>query len=448
MVETGGHCCVYGLSWGDEGKGKIVDLLCSTFDIVVRYNGGANAGHTVCVGSKRYALHLLPTGLLHEHVQAVIGPGVVVDPIKLIEELDGLREGGLDVERRLRISERSHLVLAYHKLEDQLSERAANLGSGTKIGTTARGIGPAYADKMRRTTAVRFVDFVKDDDNLTRIRTKVQARRDLLHAQYGSDGSFDVDQLIKELIAVRHRIKPLICDTTTFLHEAMTAGQSVLFEGANGILLDIDHGTYPFVTSSSTGPHGVGPGAGVPPHLISRRIGIAKAYATRVGSGPFVSELKGEVGDSIRERGHEYGTTTGRPRRCGWFDAVSCRYGAQVGGASDVALLHLDTLSGFDEVGICIAYRLHGETIETFSACVDDLDAAQPVFEMMPGWQEDLRCIRKFEDLPANTLAYIAKLESLIGVPISLIGVGPDRSQTIVRGRLAKIIKVPEPSSV
>jgi len=437
--------CVFGLMWGDEGKGKVVDLLCPAFDVVVRYNGGANAGHTVCVGNEKFALHLLPTGVLHENVIGVIGPGVVVDPVILLNEIDGLAERGIDVADRLRISDRSHLVMAYHKLEDQVSERAAS--DASRIGTTARGIGPCYADKMKRTTAIRFGDLVYDGEILDRVRSLAADRKAALAAVYGNAVDLDVDGVVNDAKTARERLGPNTCDTGALLQDQLDTGVAVLFEGANGMLLDVDHGTYPFVTSSSTGPHGLWPGAGVPASHVKTFIGTTKAYATRVGSGPFVTELDDDVGDRIRKRGKEFGTTTGRPRRCGWFDAVSCRYTTQLSGATDIALMHLDTLSGFDQVGVCVAYRVDGETLTRPPSHVSRLEKAEPIIELVPGWQEDLGAVRQFEDLPANAKAYVERIEMLLGAPVSLVGVGPDRSQTLVRGRLAEQITVPEPSS-
>ncbi|MCH7840718.1 MAG: adenylosuccinate synthase [Planctomycetes bacterium] len=447
MKTTNGvHTCVFGLGWGDEGKGKIVDLLCPGFDIVVRYNGGANAGHTVCVGSETFALHLLPTGALHADVISVIGPGVALDPVQLVQEIDHLSQRGIDVLSRLKLSDRAHLVLAYHKLEDHLSERAA--AASGRIGTTARGIGPCYADKMKRSTAVRVADLVYDSDIDDRIRKLVGARKALFQSLYGDDGGLDADAVVADLSAARQRLSATVCDTTVFLHEAMAAGQTILFEGANGILLDVDHGTYPFVTSSSTGPHGIGAGAGVPSGRLGRIIGTIKCYATRVGSGPFVSELKDKTGDRIREQGREFGTTTGRPRRCGWFDAVASRHAAAIAGVTDLALLHLDTLRGFNEIGICTGYRLAGRSISAPPALAQDLERTEPILEMVPGWDEDVQSIRRFEDLPEATRRYIDRIESLVGVAVSIAGVGPDRSQILVRGPLADVIRIPEPTTL
>lgn len=439
------HTCVFGLSWGDEGKGKIVDLLCPAFDVAVRYNGGANAGHTVCVGTERFALHLLPAGVLHDHVISIVGGGVVADPMTVLTEIDGLAQRDINVTDRLKISERAHLVMAYHKLEDQLSERAAR--GAARIGTTSRGIGPCYADKMKRTTAVRFADLLYDDRLEDRVCKIVTARKELFASAYGDDGGLDAEAVLDDLQTARTRLSPHVCDTTDFLHKAIDAGQALLFEGANGMLLDVDHGTYPFVTSSSPGPHGIGAGAGVPPSQVTRLVGTTKAYATRVGSGPFVTELDNEIGDRIRERGHEYGTTTGRPRRCGWLDTVSCRYTSRISGVTDIALMHLDTLSGFEQVGLCVAYRADGETHTTFPANARRLEQMEPVIEFVPGWTEDLQSVRQYEDLPAAARHYVERIEAVIGVPISIIGVGPERSQTLIRGRLRSLIEVPEPAS-
>lgn len=441
-----GNTCVFGLSWGDEGKGKIVDLLSPSFGLVVRFNGGANAGHTVWVDGEKYALHLLPTGVLHERTIGVIGPGVVVDPIGLIGEIDALALRGIDVESKLKISERAHLVMPYHIIEDRLSERSSS--DGLRIGTTSRGIGPCYADKMKRTTAVRFIDLLHEDDLAGRLRRIVAAKKASFQALYGDDDGLGAEDVLAGIEKARMRLSDLIVDTTELLNNALQSDQQVLFEGANGLLLDVDHGTYPYVTSSSTGPHGIGGGAGVPVSVLCRRIGVAKAYATRVGSGPFVSELADATGDRIREAGQEYGTTTGRPRRCGWFDGVSCRYAARLGDTTDIALMHLDTLSGFSEVGICGAYRIGDQTVHTFPACADRLAQAAPIIEKLPGWKEDLRSVRSFEDLPPNARAFVQRIESMVGVPVSIIGVGPDRSQTLVREPLRRLIPVPEASAV
>ncbi len=440
------HTCVFGMGWGDEGKGKLVDLLSPAFQAVVRFNGGANAGHTVCVGQDKFALHLLPTGVLHDNAVGVIGPGVVVDPIGLLEEIDNLADRGVQVIPKLKISHRAHLVMPYHKAEDKLSETSAT--GTTRIGTTARGIGPCYADKMRRTTAIRFIDIINDPQIADRVRELAEKRSTALSAIYGDNGGLDIEAIVRDVLIAKERLSPIICDTTKFLYETMDAGQAILFEGANGMLLDVDHGTYPFVTSSATGPHGIGSGAGVPPASVSRYIGVIKAYSTRVGSGPFVTELKDDIGDRIRKQGNEFGTTTGRPRRCGWFDAIASRYARQVAGATDIAIMHLDTLSGFDQVGVCIAYRCDGQTLTTMPADAATLQRCEPVIEYRPGWHENLRSVRRYEDLPQTARNYVEHIETLVGAPVSILGVGPDRSQTLLRGDMKDCIDVPEPASL
>jgi adenylosuccinate synthase len=439
------HAGVFGLGWGDEGKGKIVDLFCPAFDFVARINGGANAGHTVWVGGERFALHLLPTGILHPHVTAVIGQGVVVDPIELIREIDALSARDLEVSGRLKISDRAHLVMAYHKIEDQLSEQSAGLDG--RIGTTARGIGPCYADKMRRTAAIRFTDLVSDVDLAPRVRRIVESRQVVFRALYGTDGGLDADRVLEDLATARRRLHGLVCDTSALLLHGAARGQSILFEGANGILLDVDHGTYPYVTSSSTGPYAVGSGSGVSWSRLEHVIGVTKSYATRVGAGPFVTELRDEIGERIRRQGNEFGTTTGRPRRCGWFDAVLCRYSVELCSPTDLALLHLDTLSGLSEVGLCTAYRAAGRTIHRPPADIRVLEQAEPIVEMLPGWSEDLRDVREFENLPPAAKEYVARVEAVVGAPVSIIGVGPDRSQTLIRGPLRELVGRREPAA-
>lgn len=427
---TLGHTSVVGMHWGDEGKGKIVDLLGEHFDVVVRYNGGGNAGHTVVIGGEKFALHLLPVGVLSPGKTAVIGPGVALDLPRMLEEIDALELRGVSVGRQLCISDRAHLVMPYHKKQDQLSESA--LGS-SKIGTTARGIGPCYADKMQRAFAIRVIDLFRPEQFRNKLARIVQQKNAMFAALYGDAQPLDPDTLADEYLALVERIRENVCDTTDFLYDSAKSGRRILFEGANGMLLDIDHGTFPFVTSSTTGPIGVPAGAGVAVQTIRTCIGVTKAYTTRVGAGPFPSELHDDIGQYIRDRGHEYGTTTGRPRRCGWFDAVTGRYSARLGGISQVAVMHLDTLSGLDRVGICVGYNTAEGGRTGFVADAYLLEQATAELEWMEGWKDDCRGARTISELPANALRYLDRLEELLGVPITIVSVGPERTQTLFR---------------
>lgn len=427
---TLGHSCVIGLHWGDEGKGKIVDLLTEHFDIVVRYNGGGNAGHTVQIAGEKFALHLLPVGVLSPGKTAVIGPGIALDLARMLEELEALAARGITVGDRLRISDRAHLVMPYHKKQDLLSEAA--LGDG-KIGTTARGIGPCYADKMLRASAVRVADLFNADALSEKITRVVRQKNTVFQALYGDAEPLDAGAIIAEYRGYAERIRANVTDTTAYLYDAVQAGRRLLFEGANGTLLDIDHGTFPFVTSSATGPVGIPAGAGVPPGTLKTCIGVTKGYTTRVGAGPFPSELKDDVGQYIRERGHEYGTTTGRPRRCGWFDAVAGRYSVRLGGISQIAVMHLDTLTGLERVGICTGYRTAAGPLPGFVSDAARLQAAEPVLEYLPGWKEDLRAARSVGQLPRAARDYLDRIEALLGVPVTIVSVGPDRTQTLFR---------------
>lgn len=430
-LSTLGNTCVVGLFWGDEGKGKIVDVLSEHADVVVRYNGGANAGHTVVVGGERFALHLLPSGTLQPGKTGVIGPGVALDPKMLLEEIDGLAGRGIKLDQRLKISGRCHLVMPYHKTEDRLNE--LSLSGQDKIGTTARGIGPCYADKMQRSTAIRFGDLFKPKQLRERLGRIVQRKCAIFAALYDHAETTDAAALATEYLAYAVLLHPYLCDTTSYLQDCLGRGQRLLFEGAHGTLLDIDHGTYPYVTSSSSSALGVASGAGVPPHAVQTYIGVVKAYTTRVGQGPFPTELLDETGDRIRERGHEFGTTTGRPRRCGWFDAVAGRYGVRLGGIRQIAVMHLDTLSGFDQLKVCTAYEVDGQSLPEFPAEIDLLQRARPVYETLDGWREDISGIRSFADLPRTAQSYIERLEELLGAAVSIVSVGADRSQTILR---------------
>ncbi|MSR41769.1 MAG: adenylosuccinate synthase [Phycisphaerales bacterium] len=438
------HAAVVGLQWGDEGKGKIVDLLTARYDCIVRYNGGANAGHTVQVGTERYALHLIPSGILSKGKINVVGNGVVVDPEKILEEIDGLRKRGVEVGSNLRISDRAHVVMPYHKdqdaaLEDLLAKRAGTAGNGGSIGTTRRGIGPAYADKIRRSTAIRMGDLLNREvleRKLDTICSMRMAELEALGATIGT-GANEVRPLVPSELATRfaaagEKLRPHITDTVYLLHDEMRAGRSVLFEGANACLLDIDHGTFPFVTSSNCSTLGIPSGSGVPGRQIGKVYGIMKAYSTRVGGGPFVTELLDATGDRIRKRGREYGTTTGRARRCGWLDLVAVRYSTMVCGADAIACTLLDVLSGFDELNVCVGYRRADGTItDRFVPDAERMTEFTPVYETLPGWSRELTDCHERSDLPIEAQQYLTFIEQYTATPIELVSVGPERNQTL-----------------
>ncbi len=423
------NTCVVGLQWGDEGKGKVVDILAEDSDIVVRYGGGSNAGHTVVIADSRFALHLLPSGAVRDGVLCVIANAVVVDPAVLLGEIDGLAQRGISLDGRLFISENAHVVLDYHKREDQLREES--LGK-QKIGTTVRGIGPCYADKMGRSYAVRMGDFRNLPELSEKLRTILAYKNKLFTALYGAE-PMSVDTIIESCRRYAERLVPFTMDTTELLHNAVAKGKSILFEGAQGSLLDLDHGTFPYVTSSNSSSLGLPAGCGVPARMVDRYIGVAKAYTTRVGAGPFPTELDNEIGQYIRERGHEYGTTTGRPRRCGWFDGVAAAYSIKIGSVDSVALMHLDTLTGLKELKLCRAYEIDGQEKTFFPANVDRLAQAKPIYESLPGWDEDFSEATSFDELPRAARDYARRMEAIIGRPVSMIGTGPKRSQTIVK---------------
>lgn len=421
--------CIIGLQWGDEGKGKIVDILAEKSDIVVRYGGGANAGHTVVVGNDKFALHLLPSGSIRPDVKCLITNGVVLDPEVILGEIDKLAKANISLKNRLLISENAHVVLDYHKKEDQLREEA--LGKN-KIGTTIRGIGPCYCDKVGRSFAIRMADFLDLESLKSKLQTIVEYKNKVFIAIYNA-APMSSDEIFDKCKLYAKKLKPFITDTTEFLHKSLAEGKSILFEGAQGSLLDLDHGTFPFVTSSNSSSLGMSAGCGVPAKYVDEFIGVIKAYTTRVGAGPFPSEQDNDTGQYIRDRGHEYGTTTGRPRRCGWFDAVAVAYSITIGGIDSVALLHLDTLSGLKELNICRAYNIEGKETTFFPSNIKKLAKAEPVYETMQGWDEEITEAETFDDLPANAKDYVCKIEEIIGKPITMIGVGPKRSQTIFR---------------
>ncbi|HUV62800.1 MAG TPA: adenylosuccinate synthase [Sedimentisphaerales bacterium] len=421
--------CVVGLQWGDEGKGKIVDILAEHSDIVVRYSGGANAGHTVIVGDTRFALHLLPSGSVRPQTTCVIANGVVVDPEVLATEIETLAQKGIFLDGRFLISENAHIVLDYHKREDQLREES--LGRN-KLGTTVRGIGPCYADKVGRSHALRMGDLRDLQDFKARLQTIVEYKNKIFAALYDAE-PMSAEAIFEKCRSYAAKFVPYVTDTTEFLHQSMAQGKSLLFEGAQGSLLDLDHGTFPFVTSSNSCSLGMPAGSGVPAQRVDQFIGVIKAYTTRVGAGPFPAEQDNEVGQYIRDKGHEYGTTTGRPRRCGWFDAVPVAYSATIGAIDSVALMHLDTLGGLKELKICRAYEIDGTEHTFFPANIARLAQARSVYETLPGWDEDISEVTTFEDLPENARDYVHRVEELIGKPITIVGVGPKRSQTIFR---------------
>jgi adenylosuccinate synthase len=415
---------VLGAQWGDEGKGKIVDLLAPRFSIVARYAGGHNAGHTVYVRGNKFILRLIPSGILHRGVTCVIGNGVVVDPQALLAEVDELARHGVDVGDRLVVSDRAHLILPYHRELDVLSE--ARRGE-RKIGTTSRGIGPAYEDKVAR-RGVRVGDLAQMETLGEAIRHNVDARNKLVPGK-----AMDVRDVMSELAAAWERIRRWVGDVSVFLARAQREGRTVLFEGAQGTLLDIDHGTYPYVTSSSATAGGACIGLGVGPRAIGSVLGVAKAYTTRVGEGPLPTELHGEVGEGLRQKGGEFGAVTGRPRRCGWFDAVAVRHSARINGLDALAITKMDVLDGMDEVPICTAYRCRGRTLEDFPADLALLAACEPIYDSMPGWSQPTRGIRSFDQLPVEARNYIARLEEVTGVPAAIVSTGSDREETIVR---------------
>src|SRR5882762_8430875 len=415
---------VLGAQWGDEGKGKIVDLLTPHYSIVGRYQGGHNAGHTVYVNGTKFILRLVPSGILHPGVTCVIGNGVVVDPQALFAEIDELTKNGIDVGDRILISDKAHLILPYHRDLDLLSE--ARRGE-RKIGTTSRGIGPAYEDKIAR-RGIRVCDLADPQGLEQNIRDNVTARNRLVQ-----DSTMDWKPVLDALLRHAERMKPMVRDVSVLLAEAMRAGQSILFEGAQGTLLDIDHGTYPFVTSSNASVGGVCTGLGIPPRAIRGVLGVAKAYTTRVGEGPLPTELSGELAERLRESGQEYGASTGRPRRCGWYDAVVVRYSARVNGLDAIALTKLDVLDGLPDVRICTGYRTARGVLTEFPADPRALAGAEPVYETLPGWSAATRGATRFSSLPSEAQRYIKRLEEVSGVPCAIISTGSDRNETIVR---------------
>jgi len=423
--------CVIGLQWGDEAKGKLVDILTEDHDIVVRYAGGANAGHTVVSAGQTWKLSIIPSGILRPGVDCVITGGVVLDPAKVIDEMDGLEQRGVGMQGRLRISDRAHVVFPWHLAEDRLLD--ASLSGGGAIGTTGRGIGPCYRDKVGRSLAIRLGDLYRPAFR-ARVEHVAGFKNRLLTAwPSGAPEPLDPAVIHATYSAYAERLRPYVTDTTAFLLDAVEQGRRLLFEGAQGALLDVDHGTFPYVTSSNSSGVGVASGSGVPGRWVDRVIGVLKAYSTRVGGGPMPTEQDNPTGAHIRERGREYGTVTKRPRRCGWFDAVAARYSARLSGVDELAVMLLDVLGGLDEIRICSAYEIDGHRTTRFPSQIEDLERAVPVYETLPGWRQELDAVRSEEDLPPNARRYIDRISELLGRPVTVVSVGPDRSQTILR---------------
>jgi adenylosuccinate synthase len=418
------NLAVLGAQWGDEGKGKIVDLLTPNFSIVGRYQGGHNAGHTVYANGRKFVLRLLPSGILHAGITCVIGNGVVVDPTALFEEIDELGRAGIAMGDRLHVSDKAHLILPYHKELDRLSE--ARRGE-RKIGTTSRGIGPAYEDKIAR-RGIRVGDLANPAALEEAVRHNVEARNRLI-----PESTMDWRQVLDDLARAWTRMAPLVTDVSLFLAKARAAGKAIMFEGAQGTLLDIDHGTYPYVTSSNATIGGVCTGLGVGPRAIDTVLGVAKAYTTRVGEGPLPTELTGEIGERLRESGQEFGAVTGRPRRCGWYDAVAVRYAVRVNGLDALALTKLDVLDSLPELQVCTAYRCGNTTLTEMPGDVAQLAACTPIYETIPGWKTPTRGIRSYDALPREARAYVARLEEITGVPAAIVSTGSGREETILR---------------
>jgi adenylosuccinate synthase len=425
-----GNTCVVGLQWGDEGKGKVVDILTEHAQVVVRYCGGANAGHSVKIGNEKYATHLLPVGIFRPGVMNLIGNGVVIDPATLFKEIDEFLGRGIPISpQNLRISYKAHLVMPYHMHEDAARESKAEGGG---IGTTRRGIGPTYADKMQRTTALRVADLTHEDKLRERISHVVTERNKVLGVLYDAP-PLDWKEVFENYRDFGRRMEPFIDDVGHILINAWKDGKRIVFEGAHAVLLDVDHGTYPYVTSSNCSALGLYTGAGAPPQMVQNFFGIMKAYTTRVGGGPFPTEQDNNIGSYIRERGNEYGTTTRRPRRCGWFDAVAVKYSVDLCGITHIALTLLDVLSGLEHIRICTGYNFRGKRLDYFRADMDTLAEVQPIYETLPGWKQDLSQVRRWDDLPHEARQYVKRLETLVGAPIKMVSVGSERTATLIR---------------
>lgn len=416
---------IVGSQWGDEGKGKIVDLLSDRFQIVARYQGGANAGHTVEIGDKKFILHLIPSGILRDDVICVIGNGVVIDPQALLEEIKMLEDLGVQIKKRLFISHNAHLIMPYHKLLDSINE-----SGNSKIGTTGRGIGPCYIDKYAR-TGIRIVDLLNRKNLEEKIRCNIEEKNNILKKLYDKE-ELNIDEIIKAYLKFDDEIDQYITDTTSLLNNAIKDGKSILLEGAQGALLDVDHGTYPYVTSSSPTSGGACTGTGIPPTKINSVIGIVKAYTTRVGLGPFPTELKDETGEKLRTIGYEFGATTGRPRRCGWYDAFLVNYSSMINGITKAAITKLDVLSNFEKINVCVGYEINGKKLKYFPTNVYELENAKPIYETLDGWNEDISFAKTFDELPSKAKDYLNFIADKSNFEIGIISVGPKRDQTII----------------
>ena len=423
-----GNVAVLGVQWGDEGKGKIVDFLAQEAEWVVRYQGGTNAGHTVIVKGKKYILHLIPSGILHPGKKCIIGNGVVVDPPELLKEIEDLEREGIEVKGRLFLSETAHLIMPYHKKLDALSEK---LKGKKQIGTTLRGIGPAYSDKMAR-TSLRVHDLLRPERLKERLEETLRVKNLIIREFFKEEG-YSFEELYKDALAWGEALETYVCNTVHLMRKIIKSGDLVLFEGAQGALLDIDHGTYPFVTSSNTTVGSIFTGLGIPPGHIHRVIGISKAYTTRVGGGPFPTELEGEEGQRLRDRGGEYGATTGRPRRCGWLDLVALKHAAWLNGLTELTITKLDVLDTLEEIKVCVAYDIDGERTEEMPADLDTFSRAKPVYKSFPGWQGLVKGTTNWEDLPTQARTYLEFIEEALNIPIKMVSTGPDRVETVIR---------------
>ncbi|MBE6097911.1 adenylosuccinate synthase [Schwartzia succinivorans] len=417
---------VMGSQWGDEGKGKIVDYLAQQAEAVVRYGGGSNAGHTVAVNGEEYKLRLLPSGILYKGTLCVIGNGVVVDPKVMLEEMDAMAARGIDVSG-IRLSNRAHVVLPYHSLIDELSEE---LRGNSKIGTTKRGIGPCYQDKAKR-VGIRVCDLMDKEEFAKRLKENLAVKNIELERMY-NHAPLDYDTILKEYEGYAERLRPYVCDTIALLNDELAKGKKVLFEGAQATMLDVDYGTYPYVTSSHPVAGGIGIGAGVAPNKLQTVVGVVKAYCTRVGAGPFPTEQLNEIGEKLREAGHEFGTVTGRPRRTGWLDAFVVRYAGMLSGITHMAITRLDILDGFDEIKMCTGYKYKGELLNEIPASLKVLAEVEPVYETFKGWKTSISDIRKYEDLPKEARVYLERMAEVTGIKLGIVSVGPNRDQTIV----------------